>query len=148
MQIWSLGQKDPREEGMETHSIILAWRIPMDRGPWRAAVHASQGVRHNWSNLANNPPTIYLWHPKTLSFKTSVDQKEFKKQGRRNRALRQCGACLHWGQPLSLRCCLCTIKWTTAVSVLVNSNNSCPCGFGTVVHFLIKRYSAYRKGVP
>ena len=27
------------EEGMATHSIILAWRIPMDRGAWQAAVH-------------------------------------------------------------------------------------------------------------
>ena len=35
----SLGQEDPLEEGMATHSGILAWRIPMDRGalsatPW------------------------------------------------------------------------------------------------------------------
>ena len=27
------------EEGMETHSSILAWRIPMDRGAWWATVH-------------------------------------------------------------------------------------------------------------
>ena len=26
--IWSLGQEDPLEEGMATHSSILAWRIP------------------------------------------------------------------------------------------------------------------------
>ena len=35
----SLGREDPLEEGMATHSSILAWRIPMDRGAWRAAVH-------------------------------------------------------------------------------------------------------------
>ena len=28
----SLGWEDPLEEGMATHSSILAWRIPMDRG--------------------------------------------------------------------------------------------------------------------
>ena len=28
----SLGWKDPLEDSMATHSIILAWRIPMDRG--------------------------------------------------------------------------------------------------------------------
>ena len=28
----SLGWEDPMEEGMTTHSSILAWRIPMDRG--------------------------------------------------------------------------------------------------------------------
>ena len=31
--------EDPLEEGMATHSSILAWRILMDRGAWWAAVH-------------------------------------------------------------------------------------------------------------
>ena len=31
---------------MATHSSILAWRIPMDRGAWRATVMGSQRVRH------------------------------------------------------------------------------------------------------
>ena len=30
--VWSLGLEDPLEEGMATHSGILAWRILMDRG--------------------------------------------------------------------------------------------------------------------
>ena len=34
-----LGREDPLEEGMATHSSILAWRISMDRGAWRATVH-------------------------------------------------------------------------------------------------------------
>ena len=34
-----LGGEDPLEEGMATHSSILAWRLPMDRGAWGAAVH-------------------------------------------------------------------------------------------------------------
>ena len=39
--IWvqCLGWDDPLEEGMATHSSILAGRIPMDRGAWRATVH-------------------------------------------------------------------------------------------------------------
>ena len=36
----SLGQEDPLKEGIATHSSILAWRNPMDRGAWRATVHA------------------------------------------------------------------------------------------------------------
>ena len=40
----SLGWEDPLEEGMATHSSILAWRIPMDRGAWWATVH---GVSNN-----------------------------------------------------------------------------------------------------
>ena len=39
MWVQSLGGEDPLEEEMATHSIILAWRIPMDRGAWQAAVH-------------------------------------------------------------------------------------------------------------
>ena len=34
-----LDWEDPLEEGMATHSSILAQRIPMDRGAWQAAVH-------------------------------------------------------------------------------------------------------------
>ena len=31
-QVRFLGWEDPLEEGMATHTSILAWRIPMDRG--------------------------------------------------------------------------------------------------------------------
>ena len=34
----SLGWEDPLGEGIATHSSILAWRIPIDRGAWWAAV--------------------------------------------------------------------------------------------------------------
>ena len=37
--VQSLGREDALEEGMATHSSILAWSLPMDRGAWRAAVH-------------------------------------------------------------------------------------------------------------
>ena len=37
--VQSLGWEDPLEEGMATHSSILAWRIPMDKGVWRAILH-------------------------------------------------------------------------------------------------------------
>ena len=32
-QVQSLGQEDPLEEGMATHSSILAWRIPWTEEP-------------------------------------------------------------------------------------------------------------------
>ena len=35
-----LGQEDPLEDGMATHSSILAWRIPMEREAWWATVHS------------------------------------------------------------------------------------------------------------
>ena len=34
MRVWSLSREDPLEEGMATHSNILAGRNPMDRGAW------------------------------------------------------------------------------------------------------------------
>ena len=34
-QVQSLGQEDPLEEGMATHSSILAWRIPWTEEPGR-----------------------------------------------------------------------------------------------------------------
>jgi len=34
-----LGWEDPLEKGMATHSSVLTWRIPTDRGTWWAAVH-------------------------------------------------------------------------------------------------------------
>ena len=48
MSVW----KDPVEKEMAIHSSILAWRIPMDRGAWRATVHGVARVGHN---LATKP---------------------------------------------------------------------------------------------
>ena len=39
MWVRSLGREDPLEEGMATHSSVLVWRIPKDRGAWWATVH-------------------------------------------------------------------------------------------------------------
>ena len=39
--VQSLGWEDPLEEGIATHSGILALRIPVDRGVWRAVVHGA-----------------------------------------------------------------------------------------------------------
>ena len=48
MQVLSLGQEDPLEEGMATHSSILTLRIPVDRGAWQAIVHR---VKKSWTQL-------------------------------------------------------------------------------------------------
>ena len=49
-QVQSLGWENPMEEGMATHSSILAWRIPMDRGAWRVTVH---GIAESQIQLSN-----------------------------------------------------------------------------------------------
>ena len=48
MQVQFLGQEDPLEVGMATHSSILALRIPMDRGGWWATIHR---VVKSWLQL-------------------------------------------------------------------------------------------------
>ena len=48
--VQSLGLEDPREESKAIHSSSLAWRIPTDRGAWRATVHGITGSRTGLSN--------------------------------------------------------------------------------------------------
>ena len=48
--VQSLGWEDALEEDMATHSNILAWGTPMDRGAWWAAVH---GVTKSRTQLSN-----------------------------------------------------------------------------------------------
>ena len=48
--VQSLGWEDPLEEGMATHSSVLAWKIPMDRGAWWATIH---GVTKSWTWRSN-----------------------------------------------------------------------------------------------
>ena len=50
--VQSLGQEDPLEKGMATHSGILAWRIPWTEESGRLQSTGSHRVRHNWSDLA------------------------------------------------------------------------------------------------
>ena len=59
-EIWvrSLGQEDPLEEGMAAHSSTLAWRIPMDRGAWRAAVPGVTKSRTRLSDCAQHMPKV------------------------------------------------------------------------------------------
>ena len=45
--VWSLGQEDPLEEGMITHSSILAWRIPWTEEPRGLQSIGLQRVGHN-----------------------------------------------------------------------------------------------------
>ena len=44
-----LGQEDPLEEEMGTHSGILAWRIPWTEEPGRLQSMGLQRVGHNWT---------------------------------------------------------------------------------------------------
>ena len=47
MWVQSLGLEDHLKEGMATHSIILAWRIPWTEEPGALQSMGSQRVRHD-----------------------------------------------------------------------------------------------------
>ena len=47
-----LGWEDPLEEGVATHSSILAWRIPQTEEPGGLQPVESHRVRHNRNDLA------------------------------------------------------------------------------------------------
>ena len=46
--VWALGQEDPLEKGMDTHSSMLAWRIPWTEKPGGLQSMGSQRVGHDW----------------------------------------------------------------------------------------------------
>ena len=58
-QVLSLGQEDPLEKGMATHSSILAWKIPWIEEPGRLQSIVSNRVGHDWSNLAQKHAGIH-----------------------------------------------------------------------------------------
>ena len=47
--VWSLGQEDPLEEEMATHSKILTWEIPWTGKPGGLQSMGSQRVGHDWA---------------------------------------------------------------------------------------------------
>ena len=60
--VWSLGQEDPLEKGMVTHSSILAWRIPWTEEPHRLQFMGSQRVGHSGATKTFTNIYIYLNH--------------------------------------------------------------------------------------
>ena len=54
--VQSLGQEDPLEEGMATHSSILAWRIPWTKESGGLQSIGLQKIEHNWNDWAQAQP--------------------------------------------------------------------------------------------
>ena len=61
-----LGQEDPLEKEMATHSSILAWRTLMDRGAWQATVHGVTKCQTRLTRLSGHTHTcvrgVTQWH--------------------------------------------------------------------------------------
>ena len=58
MHVQTLGQKDPLEKGIATHSSILAWRIPWTEEAGGLYSVGSQRVGHNWASNTNTIQNI------------------------------------------------------------------------------------------
>ena len=69
--VWSLGQEDHLEKGMEIHSGILAWRIPWGEEPGGLQFMGSQTVIHHWVTFTITNPVwshLNLLHLKSAYF--------------------------------------------------------------------------------
>ena len=72
---WSLGQDDPLEKGMATHSRSLAWKIPWTEEPGGLQSMGLQRVRHIWmtntfTNTLNKTGTespLDVWKDSTIN---------------------------------------------------------------------------------
>ena len=58
--VWFLGQEDPLEKRIATHSSILAWRISWTKEPCRPQSMGSQRVGHDWVNNTFTFHQIYF----------------------------------------------------------------------------------------
>ena len=68
-QVQSLGVEDPLEKETETHSSILACKIPWIEEPGRLQSMGVQRVRHD---LATKPPQVLtFWPPRGTGFSNS-----------------------------------------------------------------------------
>ena len=73
--IRSLGQEDPLEEEMTTHSSILAWRIPWTGGPGRLLSVGLQRVGHNWVTDTYILLYHFLMEEKEISILCAAEQR-------------------------------------------------------------------------
>ena len=67
-QVQSLGQEDPLEEEMATHSRVLAWRFPWTEEPGRLQSMGSQRIGYNWTTRQRQQQLWALAHSEQFFF--------------------------------------------------------------------------------
>ena len=65
---------------MVIHSNILVWRIPMDRGAWKATVH---GVAKSWTQLKRLSMHAHTHKPPSMAKK--LINRHFIKKKKKNK---------------------------------------------------------------
>ena len=97
MQDRSLSREEPLEEGMATHSSILAWRIPWTEEPGGLQSIGSQRVGHNYSDLTHMH--AHIWKElQNHQWQQNAQEKFTKSQGpiqHRSHTVSMCRAFLH-----------------------------------------------------
>ena len=76
-QVWSMGQEDPLEKEIATHSSIIVWRIPWTEKPHGLQSTGSQRVEHDWVTNTSTfftPPNPYRFRTVSQSYWESVSQ--------------------------------------------------------------------------
>ena len=71
----SLGQEDPLEKEMATHSSILAWRIPWTKEPGGLQSTGSQRVGHDWATSFSVFPHFQYWLNMSITFSRIKDNE-------------------------------------------------------------------------
>ena len=61
MWVWSLGQEDPLEYEMATHSSILVWKIPWIEESGGLQSMGSQRVGHDWARMHDIPCHTHIY---------------------------------------------------------------------------------------
>ena len=77
----SLGQGDPLEKEMATHSSILAWRIPWTKKPGGLQSTGLQRVRRDWASEVEEVTLNSKLHTQLLFFILSLQTSLFSFSG-------------------------------------------------------------------
>ena len=75
-QVRSMGQEDPLQKGMATHSSFPAWRIPGTEVPGRLQSMGTWRIRHNW--VTSSSTSLRPQHLPHLFFPTATLDTELK----------------------------------------------------------------------
>ena len=87
----SLGEENPLEEEMATHSRILAWSVPWTEEPDRLPSMGSKRVRHNWAtftsiHMCSRALSCWLLHVSLMTvacheYNPILERKKWKSEG-------------------------------------------------------------------
>ena len=120
--VWSLGQEDPLEKKMATHSSILVRRIPWTEEPGGLWSVGSQRVRHEWSDFTWIHVAVNSYNHKEQALPSSNlhskgrNREQSNRDGCNSLGLLCRAECVRgaWGRGVAVTA---VVAWLTAVAV-------------------------------